>query len=445
VILVNGFSGAAYIVEHLKTRLSGSPIHWISDSPAADTDIFDMIKVSPKFLESIPAALSSEKWKWETEDFYEFATCYQRHWRRHEFDSQDIFNVYMLYLRYWWSFFARNEVKAIIFSNIPHEGHDVVLLQEAKRRGIPALLMFQSTFPDKCSAFTNLKEIGTLSDSAEEHNLIAAGEAINRASGSNDIHYMRGWSGWPLIRNRLKQIAKHVGGAFLRWDASAIVELIRAFEFEYWFQTLPNFEEDQMSQGKFVYFPLHLQPELTTGAIGDGFEDQLYALEQLSRKLPTGWKIVAKENPKQTLHYRGRLYRARLARLKNVIVAGSRTESRNLIKHSKLVATVTGTAGFEALCLGKPVIIFGHAWYRNLAGVTRFSGDLDLELSSRLQFSRTDLEESLARYLQALKPGVVDDGYRKIVWDFSEEANKTKIVDGIVMPWLSEKSIGQSS
>ena len=42
---------------------------------------------------------------------------------------------------------------------------------------------------------------------------------------------------------------------------------------------------------KYVYFPLHVQPEMTTDTLGGIYEDQLLALERLDRILPDDWCI----------------------------------------------------------------------------------------------------------------------------------------------------------
>ena len=43
-----------------------------------------------------------------------------------------------------------------------------------------------------------------------------------------------------------------------------------------------------------------------------------------------------------------------------------------LLDHSKLVATVTGTAAWEAICQKKKAIVFGYVWHRFLPGIFRF-------------------------------------------------------------------------
>ena len=130
---------------------------------------------------------------------------------------------------------------------------------------------------------------------------------------------------------------------------------------------------------KFIYFPLHLQPELTTMPLGFEYQDQLLALEHLSAILPKDWKIFVKENPKQTGAMRDNVWFNRFKTIPNTILVDTSVDTYKLIEKSQIVATITGTAGFEAVTGGKPSIIFGAAWYKLCDGVFEFNTDLDLE------------------------------------------------------------------
>jgi capsule polysaccharide export protein KpsC/LpsZ len=55
--------------------------------------------------------------------------------------------------------------------------------------------------------------------------------------------------------------------------------------------------------------------------------------------------------------------------LPNVKLVSFSTTSFELIDHSIAAATVSGTVGFEAVSRGKPVFLFGHAWYKGCEGV----------------------------------------------------------------------------
>ncbi|MAF43260.1 MAG: hypothetical protein CMI54_03695 [Parcubacteria group bacterium] len=130
----------------------------------------------------------------------------------------------------------------------------------------------------------------------------------------------------------------------------------------------------------YVYFPLHLQPEASSCPLGGVFNNQLLALEILSAALPQNWVIYVKEHPHFWLNfglgfdgYRFKGYYIRIAELKNVKIIPVALKSWEVIKQAKAVATLTGTAGWEALLRGKPVLTFGWPFYQNAPGVFKVS------------------------------------------------------------------------
>lgn len=124
----------------------------------------------------------------------------------------------------------------------------------------------------------------------------------------------------------------------------------------------------------YIFFALHYQPEKTTCPQGGVFTDQLLVARLLSACLPQGWKLYIKEAPGQFMPYlrgesqRNKYYYNSLASLPSTSLIDMEYNSFQLIDNARAVATVTGTAGWEALVRGKPALIFGHAWYRNCEG-----------------------------------------------------------------------------
>jgi capsule polysaccharide export protein KpsC/LpsZ len=51
--------------------------------------------------------------------------------------------------------------------------------------------------------------------------------------------------------------------------------------------------------------------------------------------------------------------------------------SFDLIDHAQAVATVTGSVGWEALNRNKPVLLFGHPWYRGCDGTFQIDSKQD--------------------------------------------------------------------
>ena len=101
------------------------------------------------------------------------------------------------------------------------------------------------------------------------------------------------------------------------------------------------------------------------------FVDQILMIETLAAALPEGWVLYVKEHPWQmwnnglnysSCRYPG--YYKKISRLKNTFLVPIEANTFDLIKNCQAVATVTGTAGWEAVLRLKPAIVFGYAWYR---------------------------------------------------------------------------------
>ena len=106
---------------------------------------------------------------------------------------------------------------------------------------------------------------------------------------------------------------------------------------------------------KFVYYPLHTEPEpqILNNSPFFFFQEALIAL--ISRYLPSDHYLVVKESL-VGIGRRDLNFYKKLKRFKNVIIADPLDEGVNVIKNSKTVITIAGTAGTEASILGIPVI-----------------------------------------------------------------------------------------
>jgi ribosome biogenesis protein Nip4 len=178
---------------------------------------------------------------------------------------------------------------------------------------------------------------------------------------------------------------------------------------------------------KFIYFPLHLQPELTSYILGEKFSDQLLAIEKLSKLIPNDWKIYIKENPKQTHYQRDELFFKRLKKIKNAILVDKHTNTYTLIEKSQFVSTISGTAGWEAISGGKNVLIFGKAWYQNLDGVFKFDNNFKLDAILNYKIEHQKLEKELNKLLSSSFNGIIDENYKQIFNSFDEQENKKNI------------------
>jgi hypothetical protein len=313
------------------------------------------------------------------------------------------------------------DIELLLHANIPHEGFDFIFYQVARALGIKTVLCYQSLFSNRFWMTRETQDFGLCDKNPQIFPLESSGYTLPTswfymAGSDQDAAYSLKTAALEVLRRPQRL-------------PPALVRYVYARQFR---QQVAACTQVAVPGEPYIYFPLHLQPELTTSALGGAYADQMLAIEALSSWLPKGYFIYLKENPKQTEKQRGPLFYKRLAALKNVRLLSRTENSIALIKGSVGVATVTGTAGWEALFHGKPVLVFGLAWYRGFSGVTEFRRDLDFaSFSAGLPPPSEGLVEELDHALQSAGKGVIDAAYQGLVSDFSDAANGVQVADSI--------------
>lgn len=301
-------------------------------------------------------------------------------------------HLYYNLLQYWSGVLKEYKPEAIIYAFPPHSAHDYVLYALAKLYSIKTV-MFESTwqfdktimYEDFCKGSEELCQeiqknkgknfsVEDLSADLREYYL----RGIDKNYDLTPVYMKMGkkqYYGVNLLLSKLKIIGRHIKRGVI--FKSTIQHIIKRFKQN----TKKEYSRVQSNvdwSKKFVYVPLHYQPEYTTSPMGDVFSDQILMLEILSSALPNDWIIYTKEHPAQWwfhgINYAdGRYpgYYEKIAKIKNVFLVPEKTETFDLINKSQAVATVTGTAGWESLLNSKPVLIFGLPWYRDCSSIFR--------------------------------------------------------------------------
>jgi hypothetical protein len=120
--------------------------------------------------------------------------------------------------------------------------------------------------------------------------------------------------------------------------------------------------EKPIQNEKYIYFPLHIQPEASTSIFGKWYMDQPALIEQIAKSIPSDYRIYVKEH---VLNYSTRPsgFHKRIAKLPNVRLITPFVDSTTLSQNASLIITITGTAGWESILMQKPVITFGDVFY----------------------------------------------------------------------------------
>ena len=345
------------------------------------------------------------------------------------------------------------KIDHVLFFNIPHLVYDTIIYQLALSMKVDVTIVTQSLFPNKFFSLSFVDNFGDF-----QHRVSKEGN-FNHKIPKTNLFYMKkikqekDKSGAinilvilnfllyifyknpsklfkPLYIFRLIYRIKKIYQAFPKWR-QPFAKFFHTNELAY-FEHLAQFEDVSVNlDEKYVYFPLAMQPEMTTSAIGGNYRDQVLAIEELSRILPQDVKIFVKENPKQGAYARGPLFFHRLARIRSVCFLPSYANTDELLQKSLFVATITGTVGWEALYSGKKVLIFGHAWYKNLSGTIQFYKGITFKEIHEKIIDRNQLGSGFSNLMEISHEGIIDRGYIPLLENYDEEKNCQKVAKTI--------------
>lgn len=155
----------------------------------------------------------------------------------------------------------------------------------------------------------------------------------------------------------------------------------------------------------YVFFPLQEQPEASSISYGQ-FLDQAKICEIISKSLPKDFKLIIKDHQTQecTKHRDHHFYK-RIKLLKNVVETNVNDNTEKLIKHAKILVTITGTAGFEALKHNVPCIIFGDSWFKNFKSVYKWNKGTSIMKILNTPVYRKNLIKDLKVFTKKLNRG----------------------------------------
>jgi len=175
-----------------------------------------------------------------------------------------------------------------------------------------------------------------------------------------------------------------------------------------------------LDEFSYIIFFMHFQPEATTMPNGSHYANQLFAIRELSLAAPKGWKILVREHPFTfendfSPRYRNEeLYKA-IDDIQGVQLISFEHDPYMLIDKSQVVATLTGTVGFQAICRGRPVIAFGNAAYKGVYGVISPENHFDLKEylrninNSTIMINSSQVLDSLCELEQEGFGGLIED------------------------------------
>jgi len=125
---------------------------------------------------------------------------------------------------------------------------------------------------------------------------------------------------------------------------------------------LKAFAKQIPDDSEFIFYPLHVDPEASTTVAAPFHTNQIAVIEALAKSAPGRMRVIVKEHAPM-VGRRPRGFYETIAAVPRVVLLSPEHPSLKLIQRAAVTAVITGTAAWEAICLGRRAVVIGSAAY----------------------------------------------------------------------------------
>lgn len=201
---------------------------------------------------------------------------------------------------------------------------------------------------------------------------------------------------------------------------------------------------DDLAGKRFVYFPLHIEPEMALQGLSPEYFYQHALIAAVSRDLPAGVYLAVKE-ALGAIGRRPDTFYAQIAELKNVVLLDALEFGFDCAREADAVVTICGTVGLEAASFGTPVISFGqHNVYNFLPSVRVVADESELRHYLAEALFDPSVGERTGREGRRLVRAITDSSFDMAQYDYAKlnDFEMSSVNDALfaLAGTLSEKS-----
>jgi hypothetical protein len=317
-----------------------------------------------------------------------------------------------------WSHLLDN-IDFVIFSAVPHNPFNWVLYHLARLRGIKCFMFYQMPIrpglPVLKYAITDCMHHA---DSALLHKFddsITMHVKTYMDGYSKDIRgsytpFTRKKSPFNHLLWRISEARKNQPGKLITKALSRLFYMIfKLFENDpyetmvyrqYRISAKPPLDNFK----KILYFPLHFQAEASTSPLGGRFVDQDLLIKMVASVLDKDTCLIVKDHPRRSRKLRYQQFFNDIASLPGVYLVPADDKGVDYIARADALLGITGTSCWEALFLGKPVLMAGTRIFEDAPHIFKVDSPESIRraLKSISKFNMT--ENTRDQYLQDLTP-----------------------------------------
>lgn len=358
--------------------------------------------------------------------------------------------IYLHNIQFWNGYLRQNNIEQVVFFTYPHEVFDFIIYQLCKAMGIPTIIIgisivenrnycirsieddipeLQERYQALCQEYrtASMEEIelsrdlrqlfDKMSDPAADkrpyyikavdfhRNHRITGEFSKENLSAKKklerlVHLIKHPS-WNEIARALKYSLRAIDSVVFKGRITLALRKVFSYKARMSKQLAKYYDKISVKpdyQAKYVYFPLHFQPECSSNPNGGGmYCEQSIPIRILADSLPDDVFVYVKEYPYQIYGARTKESYDELLKIPRVVLVKADVDTYELIQHAVAVSTLIGTAGWEGLFYGKPFIMFGYWVMQHCPGVyhVRTKAEcrqaVDDILNGRYAFTKKDL------------------------------------------------------
>jgi hypothetical protein len=302
---------------------------------------------------------------------------------------------------FWEQLFAKYSIEALIFPETPHVPYSYAGFLLANKRKIKVLyttspplinLAYFIKFPFYYNYFLSSYYFDTSYEHADQERYRE--KLINDYGIKKNSLKIKPVSYSSFIYTGVKNVVKNLFIPKKHRFAQIYKDDLRILSTaQYYFELLKRGMQKKKSKDFYManaistipvnrklkaIFALHYEPEMMVLPLAGKNFDQLKVIRQLSNWLGEEGELYVKEHPwmfdleKIRGFNRGLDFYKELLKLKNVKMLHLDFDLTGEIVSFDLITTITGTIGWEAFLLKKPVVVFSTPWYYGLPLVYSF-------------------------------------------------------------------------
>lgn len=172
----------------------------------------------------------------------------------------------------------------------------------------------------------------------------------------------------------------------------------------------------------FVYFPLHLEMERSLLITAPYFVNQIEVIRNIAKSLPINFKLFVKEHPLQYARgWRSSNEYNEIMKIPNVVLLHPSVSKEELYEKCSLIVTIAGSAGFEGLFYGKPIITLAELNYSSLSSVETVTDMNQLPEVIEKSLLKNIASDQLDRFLTLLEKNTTTFDYANFLTKIKQE------------------------